>query len=107
LQTVSLNAALTAAAQRHSQDMAKTGTISHTGSDGSTPEQRMRAAGYGGSTGEEAIYGGSATIDDAWYFWVNDKVHTNMMLKPEYTVVGIAMANAADRYYYTMDFGKP
>ena len=107
LQPVSLNTSLTAAAQRHSQDMAKTGNISHTGSDGSTPEQRMRAAGYAGGTGEEAVYGGSVTVDDAWYFWTNDRVHANMLLKPEYTVVGIAVVNAADRYYYTMDFGKP
>ena len=107
LQPVSLNSALTAAAQRHSQDMAKTGNISHTGSDGTTPEQRMRAAGYAGGTGEEALYGGRATVDDAWYFWTNDRAHANTLLKPEYTVVGIAVVNVADRYYYTMDFGKP
>ena len=107
LKGVSLNTALTAAAQRHSQDMAKTGNISHTGSDGSTPEQRQRAAGYVGGTGEEAIYGGRATVDDAWYFWTTDRVHANILLKPEYTVVGIAVVNVADRYYYTLDFGKP
>jgi uncharacterized protein YkwD len=107
LQPVALNSALTAAAQRHSQDMAKTGNISHTGSDGTTPEQRMRAAGYAGGTGEEALYGGRATVDDAWYFWTTDKGHANMLLKPEYTTVGIAVVNVGDRYYYTMDFGKP
>ncbi|HTP07794.1 MAG TPA: SH3 domain-containing protein [Anaerolineae bacterium] len=107
LQPVSLNSALTAAAQRQSQDMAKTGNISHTGSDGTTPEQRMRAAGYTGGTGEEAIYGGQATVDDAWYFWTTDRVHANILLKPEYTVVGIGVVNVGDRYYYTMDFGKP
>ena len=107
LKPVSLNTALTTAAQRHSQDMAKTGNISHTGSDGSTPEQRMRAAGYLGGTGEEAIYGGRATVDDAWYFWTNDRGHANILLRPEYTVVGIAVANAGDLSYYAMDFGKP
>jgi uncharacterized protein YkwD/SH3-like domain-containing protein len=107
LNTVSLNTALTTAALRHSQDMAKTDNISHPGSDGSTPEQRMRAAGYTGGTGEEAVFGGRATVDDAWYFWTTDRAHANMLLRPEYTVVGIAVVNAADRYYYTMDFGKP
>jgi uncharacterized protein YkwD len=107
LQTVSLNTALTAAAQVHSQDMAKTGDISHTGSDGSTPDQRMRAAGYLGGTGEEAVYGGRATVDDAWNFWTNDRTHANILLTPEYTVVGISVVNAGDSYYYTMDFGKP
>jgi uncharacterized protein YkwD len=107
LPTVTLNSALTAAAQRHSQDMAKTGNISHTGSDGSAPEQRLRAAGYPGGAGEEAIYGGRAAVDDAWYFWTTDRGHANMLLKPEYTTVGIAVVSAGDRNYYTMVFGKP
>jgi uncharacterized protein YkwD len=107
LPTVTLNSALTAAAQRHSQDMAKTGNISHTGSDGSAPEQRLRAAGYPGGAGEEAIYGGRAAVDDAWYFWTTDRGHANMLLKPEYTTVGIAVVSVGDRNYYTMVFGKP
>jgi uncharacterized protein YkwD len=107
LQPVALNTTLTAAALRHSQDMAKTGNISHTGSDGTTADQRMQAAGYTGGTGEEAIYGGRATVDDAWYFWTTDRAHANMLLKPEYTAVGIAVVNVGDRYYYTIDFGKP
>jgi uncharacterized protein YkwD len=107
LRVVSWNTQLAAAAQRHSQDMAKTGNISHTGSDGSTPEQRQRAAGYTGGTGEEAIYGGRATVNDAWSFWITDRPHANMLLRPEYTTVGIAVVNVADRYYYTLVFGKP
>ena len=87
--------------------MAKTGNISHTGSDGSTFAQRVQAAGYTGGAGEEAIYGGRATVDDAWYFWTTDRAHANILLTPEYTVVGIAVVNAGDRSYYTLDFGKP
>src|SRR5262245_23995909 len=57
-----LNSQLTAAAQRHSDDMARTGNIDHAGSDGSTIESRIREAGYGhwrtfGLWGEN-IYGG-------------------------------------------------
>jgi uncharacterized protein YkwD len=107
LAPLSWNAQLAAAAQRHSQDMAKTGNLSHTGSDGTTPEQRMQAAGYTGGTGEEALYGGRVTLDDAWYYWTTDRGHANMLLKPEYTAVGIAVVNVADRSYYTIDFGKP
>ncbi len=107
LNPVSANAQLTAAAQSHSQDMARTGNISHTGSDGSTPAQRQRAAGYTGGTGEEIVYGGRVTVDDAWYYWTNDRLSANILLQPEYTVVGIAVVNVADRYYYTIVFGKP
>jgi hypothetical protein len=50
------NNALASAAQAHSQDMANTQVQSHTGSDGSTPQQRMQQSGYGSpaSTGENA-----------------------------------------------------
>jgi uncharacterized protein YkwD len=57
-----LNSALTASAQRHSDDMARTGNVDHTGSDGSSIESRIRESGYGrwrdfGIWGEN-IYGG-------------------------------------------------
>lgn len=41
-----IDPALTRAAQRQSQDMAQNGFGGHLGSDGSTPESRMRDAGY-------------------------------------------------------------
>jgi uncharacterized protein YkwD len=107
LSLIAPNSALTVAALRHSQDMAKTGNISQTGSDGSSAAQRMVAAGYTGGTGEEALYGGHGGVNDAWYFWTTDRGYANMLLTPEYTVVGIAVVNAGDMYYYTLDFGKP
>ena len=107
LPPVSWNAQLAAAAQRHSQDMAKTGNVSDTGSDGSTLEQRVRAAGYTGGVGEEAIYGGPGVVNDVWYYWTSNRRYANMFLTPEYTAVGIAVVNVADRYYYTIVFGKP
>jgi uncharacterized protein YkwD len=46
LPPVAWNPALAVSAQAHSQDMANTKVQSHTGSDGSSPEQRMQQAGY-------------------------------------------------------------
>ncbi len=102
-----LNTALATAAQRHSQDMAKTGNVSHTGSDGSQPAQRIGAAGYGGSQRDEIIYGGSANANDPWYFWTNDRRSANMILNPIYTEVGIAAVTAGNQTYYTITFGGP
>jgi uncharacterized protein YkwD len=102
---VTLNAQLATAAQQHSQDMAKTGNISHTGSDGSTAQQRITAAGYPGQHKDEVIYGGRATVDDAWYFWTNDRLHANILLNPIYREVGIAVVKSGDNTYYTIDFG--
>jgi uncharacterized protein YkwD len=107
LSGVKLNGQLTTAAQVHSQDMARTGNVSHTGSDGSQPAQRIGAAGYGGSQRDEIIYGGSANANDAWFYWTNDRRSANMILNPIYTDVGIAAVTAGNQTYYTITFGGP
>ena len=102
------NDSLTAAAQRHSQDMANTGSVSHTGSDGSTPEQRIVAAGYGptlNAWGENIYGGGIATVDDAWSFWTTSPVHRNNLLSERYREIGIGAATSANGTYYTLNFG--
>jgi uncharacterized protein YkwD len=104
---VKLNGQLTAAAQVHSQDMAKTGNISHLGSDGSLAPQRIGAAGYGGQQRDEIIYGGQASVNDAWFYWTNDRLHANVILNPIYTDVGIAAVTAGNQTYYTITFGGP
>lgn len=55
---VEVNTTLTEAAQKHSEDMAASGNMSHTGSDGSSPDDRITRAGYNWSTyGENVAYG--------------------------------------------------
>ena len=60
------NAQLAQAAQSHSQDMATNQFQSHTGSDGSSPSQRVQQAGYANavSTGENA-YAYASSVDQA------------------------------------------
>jgi hypothetical protein len=105
-----LNSVLTAAAQRHSDDMARTGTVDHTGSDGSSIESRIRDAGYGrwrdfGIWGEN-IYGGqTADVDAALDFWTNSQVHRANILKPRYREIGIGVGRSDTGTYYTLNFG--
>ena len=101
------NDLLSAAAQRHSQDMANTGSVDHTGSDGSSPEQRIDAAGYAprSAWGENIYGGGIATVDDAWTFWTNSTVHRNNLLGGRYREIGIGAAASASGTYYTLNFG--
>jgi uncharacterized protein YkwD len=97
---------LNAAAQRHSQDMASTGNISHAGSDGSTVQQRVLDTGYGNWPVAENIFGGAATMDDAWNDWTNDPAHRAELLSPQFRDVGVSVAKGkSDTYYYTMVFG--
>lgn len=107
LSGVKLNGPLTTAAQVHSQDMAKTGNVSQTGSDGSLAPQRIGAAGYGGAQRDEIIYGGSANTNDAWFFWTNDRRSANIILNPIYTDIGVAAVTAGNQTYYTVTFGGP
>lgn len=107
LKGVQLNGQLTAAAQRHSQDMAKTGNVTHLGSDGSLAPQRIGAAGFGGQQRDEIIFGGPASVNDAWYAWTNDRSSANIILNPIYTEVGVAAVSAGNKIYYTITFGGP
>src|SRR5450756_1388574 len=94
---LALSSSLSAAAQRHSEDMAATGNVDHTGSDGSTPLNRIQAAGYGHwrdfSYYGENIYGGqSDTVEIAWNFWINSSPHLKNLLNTHYREVGIGAA---------------
>ena len=65
------NAALTEAARRHTQDMLDNNFLRHIGSDGSTPVDRAKDAGYYGPTfvGENAgkhRYSASSRPPDHW-----------------------------------------
>ena len=97
---------LAAAAERHSQDMAETNIISHTGSDGSTVRQRVADTGYGDWPTDEVVFGGVATVDDAWQFWTTDPHHRSVLLDPKLLEAG-AFVDKGSRgtFYYTMDFG--
>jgi uncharacterized protein YkwD len=99
---------LNASAQRHSQDMADTGNINHTGSDGSTAKQRILDTGYEAQFTGEDIYGGVATVDDAWNYWSTDPPHLATLLNQLYTDIGISVVKGPrETYYYTMDLARP
>ena len=81
-----INGALMAAAQAHSDYQAATGSISHTGSGGSSPGSRASAAGFSGSVIEN-IYGGmNASPQQAVSWWQGDSLHLNTLLSTRHTV---------------------
>ena len=108
------SAQLNAAAQSHSQDMACTGLLSHTGSDGSVPAGRIAAAGYSASITRENIYaqppqyGGTAQAAMDW--WMNDQTHREAILDPQVTEVGVGYAyysNSPLGGYFTVVSAAP
>jgi len=108
LAQLSVNPALAAAAQGHSIDMACHGLISHSGSDGSTPSQRIAAAGYAASRASEIIYG-SGYPQTAFDWWMSDQVHRDEILNPSVIEMGVGYAYMPDttKGYFTVDFASP
>jgi uncharacterized protein YkwD len=117
------NPQLAQAAQGHSQDMATNGFQSHTGSDGSSPSQRMEAAGYTNDTSNgENVYAYASSVDQAMEAFlldwgVSDAGHrANIMqstTSPDdaYRDVGIGLvttngSNSTGPLVVTQDFGS-
>jgi uncharacterized protein YkwD len=103
---VTLNDDLSRLALEHGQYMAQNG-ISHVGADGLSARQRISNAGYGAGRPVENIFGGQATIDDAWDYWITDPPHLDVLLNAYNTMVGIGVYKIGLMTYYTMDFGVP
>jgi len=95
------------AAQRHSEDQAAHTTMSHTGSDGSSPWDRMARAGYTGwNVVAENVAYGYPTVGDVMAGWMASTGHRTNILNPSVTQVGTGRATGPDgRPYWTQDFG--
>lgn len=109
LPALGMNAQLASAAQGHSIDMACHGYIGHNGSDGSTPSERVAAAGYFASRSSEIIYG-SGYPQTAFDWWMNDQIHRNEILNPNVIEMGVGyayLAGTAHQSYYTVVFASP
>ncbi|MBY4895258.1 CAP domain-containing protein [Rhodobacteraceae bacterium N5(2021)] len=86
------SAALQAAAQAHVDDMAQSGNLSHTGSNGSTLTSRLRAAGYSACFAAENIAAGQANTAEVFEDWMGSGGHRRNILAAEATQFGFARA---------------
>ncbi len=102
-----LNSMLTTSARAHSVDMVVNKYMSHTGLDGSTPQEREERAGYYGRYWGEIIAGGTPTIAVNW--WMNEPGHRDMVLGTNWPYVdyGVGYAYCAGQGWFTVDFGAP
>ncbi|MBT2369295.1 CAP domain-containing protein [Streptomyces sp. ISL-10] len=100
---VTLNAKLTKAAQDHSKDMAAHRNMSHTGSDGSDPGERITRAGYAWSTYGENVAYGYATPESVMAGWMASPGHKRNILNCGFNEIGVGLAQPGN--YWTQDFG--
>ncbi|WP_326649651.1 MULTISPECIES: CAP domain-containing protein [unclassified Streptomyces] len=100
---LTMNAKLTKAALDHSKDMASHKNMSHTGSDGSSPGDRITSAGYSWSTYGENVAYGYATPESVMAGWMSSPGHKANILNCAFKEIGIGLAQPGD--YWTQDFG--
>ncbi|MER7401797.1 CAP domain-containing protein [Streptomyces sp. NPDC000070] len=100
---VRLRHALNRAARRHSADMARGQRLSHTGSDGSSPAARMRAAGYHPRHSAEVIASGPGTPEAAVRTWMHSAPHRAIVLTCRYKHAGVGVAGGSGGPWWTLD----
>jgi uncharacterized protein YkwD len=102
---------LTAAAQRHANDMLKTGVGGHIGSDGSSPQARITDAGYArsGYTGEIVYWGTGSlgTPSAALDAWMESPPHRAIIVNCAFTAGGFAVASDGNKMTAVGDFAAP
>lgn len=107
------SSALFSAARAHSTDMAVNNFFSHTGSNGSSPFNRMASAGFSFTAAAENLYmgsGGDNTAGKAVGAWMVSSGHRENMLNPTYTYAGVGYwcnPNNPSVGYYTLDLARP
>lgn len=89
---VVLDATLGSVAELHARDMARHGRMSHEGSDGSTPAQRLTRAGYPWRTVAENVAAGDTSADAVMRTWLASPGHCANLMNPEVREMGIAWA---------------
>jgi len=97
------------AARRHNNDMATNDFVSHTGSDGSSPFDRIADSGYSASIAGENVAAGYRTAAAVVQGWMNSDGHRANILSPSYEHIGVGYVydeNTTYGHYWTTDFGS-
>lgn len=103
-----MNAQLRQAARAHSMDMGARNYFDHNTPEGTTPFQRIAAAGYTGSPQGENIAAGNDTAAETMTQWMNSPGHCRNIMNGEFRALGVGYARVAgSRYthYWTQNFG--
>ncbi|MFK0158385.1 CAP domain-containing protein [Streptomyces sp. NPDC090499] len=99
---LTLNTTLSKVAQAHSEDMALHQNMSHAGSDGSSPGDRITSAGYTWSAYGENVAYGYASADQVMAGWMASPGHKANILNCTFKEIGVGLAQPNS--YWTQDF---
>ena len=110
LAPLTLNARLTRAAMAHSRDLARYDRISHHGSDGSDPWDRVKRTGYRPRLAAENVGTGQANLQEVFKGWQDSPGHNANLLLKDATQMGIALVydpKTEYRTFWTLVLGSP
>ncbi|HEY6879779.1 MAG TPA: CAP domain-containing protein [Polyangiales bacterium] len=102
------DARLDAAAQLHSEEMARRELLDHFSASGASAFDRIRAAGYSFRAAAENIASGNERADATIAQLVGSPGHCRNIMSPLYLHVGIGHARSpSGQHYWTLDFAAP
>ncbi len=107
---LTMDTKLGTAAQGHSDDMAANNFMSHTGSDGSSPWDRIRATGYSYSSAAENVAAGYSSPESVVNAWMGSSGHRVNILNCNLTEIGVGYAYSSSTsygHYWTQVFATP
>lgn len=110
LKPIRLNVLLTKAAKLHSRDLANLDRVSHFGSDGSDPLDRVKRVGYTARVAAENIGTGQLTFKEVMAGWQKSTGHKRNLLLHDAEHVGVALVFDPDtefRTFWTLVIGAP
>ena len=107
LPPLTVDSKLDKAARRHAADMAAKEEMSHKGSDGSSPFDRIEAAGYDSRQAAENVAAGEFGDKTPMDLWMDSAGHKKNILG-DYKQIGVARATGKDgKAYWCVTFGTP
>ena len=110
LKPLKLQSQLTLVAKEHSRDLARTDRISHYGSDGSNPFERVRRSGYRARLAAENVATGQMSFEQVLKDWQASKGHNDNLLLKDATHMGLALVydpKTEFKTFWTLVLGAP
>ena len=106
LSPVTLNSGLCTVAKSHSEDMGSNGFMSHTGSNGSSPFDRIKAGGISYRAAGENVAAGQSSPEEVMNGWMQSEGHRSNILNPDFKEIGVGYykTDSGYRHYWTQCF---
>jgi uncharacterized protein YkwD len=105
------DARLSSAAQKFARALGPKKALTHTGKGGTTPIDRIAAAGYGGGTFTAAetlgrAHGALATPEERVRVWLSNKTIKNLLLSSKYRDVGVGISVKGETTTFVVELAR-